>query len=54
MTVAAKAITRAYYGQSAKHAYYSGCSTGGAEAMEEVEYFPDDYDGVHAGSPGME
>ena len=53
MTVAAKAITRAYYGQSAKHAYYSGCSTGGAEAMEEVEYFPDDYDGVHAGSPGM-
>jgi feruloyl esterase len=53
MTVAAKAIVQAYYGHHASHAYYTGCSTGGAEAMEEVEYYPDDYDGVHAGSPGM-
>lgn len=53
MTVAAKAITRAYYGQAPARSYYSGCSTGGAEAMEEAEFFPDDYDGVHAGSPGM-
>jgi feruloyl esterase len=53
MTVAAKAITRRFYGHAASHAYYSGCSTGGAEAMEEVEFYPDDYDGVHAGSPGM-
>lgn len=53
MTVAAKAITKRYYGHAASRAYYSGCSTGGAEAMEEVEYFPNDYDGVHAGSPGM-
>jgi feruloyl esterase len=53
MTVAAKAITKRYYGHAASRAYYSGCSTGGAEAMEEVEYYPDDYDGVHAGSPGM-
>jgi feruloyl esterase len=53
MTVAAKAIVQSYYGHGAAHAYYSGCSTGGAEAMEEVEYYPEDYDGVHAGSPGM-
>lgn len=53
MTVAAKAITRAYYGQAPARSYYSGCSTGGAEAMEEAEFFPEDYDGVHAGSPGM-
>jgi feruloyl esterase len=53
MTVAAKAITQRFYGHAATRAYYSGCSTGGAEAMEEVEYYPDDYDGVHAGSPGM-
>jgi feruloyl esterase len=53
MTVAAKAITKRFYGHAASRAYYSGCSTGGAEAMEEVEYYPDDYDGVHAGSPGM-
>jgi feruloyl esterase len=53
MTVAAKAITRAYYGHAPARSYYSGCSTGGAEAMEEAEFFPEDYDGVHAGSPGM-
>ncbi|CAM2154460.1 feruloyl esterase [Pararobbsia alpina] len=54
MTVAAKSITTRFYGHAASRAYYSGCSTGGAEAMEEVEYYPDDYDGVHAGSPGMD
>ncbi|MGH8780276.1 tannase/feruloyl esterase family alpha/beta hydrolase [Paraburkholderia sp.] len=53
MTLAAKDIIRTYYGHDVGHSYYEGCSTGGAEAMEEVEYYPNDYDGVHAGSPGM-
>ena len=53
MTVAAKAIIQTYYRQGVQHAYYEGCSTGGAEGMEEAEYFPADYDGIHAGSPGM-
>src|SRR6202044_2204698 len=43
MTVAAKGIIRAYYGRNAQHSYFSGC--GGVEAMQEVENFPDDYDG---------
>jgi hypothetical protein len=51
MTVAAKEIVRAYYGQSARYAYLDTC--GGVEAMTEVEYFPDDYDGVSARSPGV-
>jgi len=54
MTVSARAILRAFYGQDAAYAYYEGCSTGGAEAMEEAEFYPDDYDGIHAGSPGMD
>ncbi|MBB6250626.1 tannase/feruloyl esterase family alpha/beta hydrolase [Nitrospirillum iridis] len=53
MTVAAKAIIRARYGTGATRAYFEGCSTGGAQAMAEAEYFPDDYDGIHAGAPGM-
>ncbi|WP_044563078.1 tannase/feruloyl esterase family alpha/beta hydrolase [Azospirillum sp. B4] len=53
MTVAAKAIIRARYGTAASHAYFEGCSTGGAQAMAEAEYFPGDYDGIHAGAPGM-
>ena len=54
MTDAAKAMVEQFYGKAASHAYYDGCSTGGAEAMEEAEFFPEDYDGIHAGSPGMD
>jgi feruloyl esterase len=53
VTEPAKAIVRAYYGAPASHAYFAGCSTGGAQAMEEAEFFPGDYDGVVAGAPGM-
>ncbi|MDG3442779.1 tannase/feruloyl esterase family alpha/beta hydrolase [Nitrospirillum amazonense] len=53
MTVAAKAIVAARYGTPAAKAYFEGCSTGGAQAMTEAEYFPGDYDGIHAGAPGM-
>lgn len=49
-----KAIVAAYYGGPARFAYFAGCSTGGAQAMEEAEYYPDDYDGVVAGAPGMD
>lgn len=53
VTAPAKAITAAYYGQSSRFAYFVGCSTGGAQAMEEAEYYPGDYDGIVAGAPGM-
>lgn len=51
MTVAAKAIVAGYYGTSAKYSYWNGCSTGGRQAMAEVQRFPADYDGVIAGDP---
>src|SRR5277367_1871045 len=52
MTVAAKAIVRAYYGQSPKLSYFTGCSAGGRQALMEAQRFPEDYDGIVAGSPG--
>jgi len=33
MTVAAKAITKVYYGSPLKFAYWNGCSTGGRQAL---------------------
>jgi len=54
MADSAKAILRAFYKRQAEYAYYDGCSTGGAEAMEEAEFYPEDFDGIHAGSPGMD
>lgn len=51
MTTAGKAITTAYYPQPAHHAYFSGCSTGGQQALMESQRYPDDYDGILAGAP---
>jgi hypothetical protein len=48
---ASKAIIEAYYGKPAAHAYFSGCSNGGREALMEAQRFPRDYDGIVAGAP---
>jgi feruloyl esterase len=49
--VKSKQIIHAFYGQEAKHSYFSGCSNGGKQAMMEIQRFPDDYDGVIVGAP---
>ena len=51
MTLQAKAVVAAYYGAPAKHAYFTGCSDGGREALMEAQRFPADYDGILAGAP---
>jgi feruloyl esterase len=50
--VAAKAVAKAYYGTDPTHSYFSGCSTGGYQALSEVQRYPRDFDGVIAGDPG--
>jgi feruloyl esterase len=50
MTLKAKQIINAFYDQSAKYSYFKGCSTGGRMAMMEAQRYPDDYDGIIAGS----
>ena len=52
MTESAKQIIRQYSGAFPKHSYFMGCSTGGHQALSEVQRFPADYDGVVAGDPG--
>jgi feruloyl esterase len=51
MTLTAKNIIAAFYGEGPQHSYFNGCSTGGRQAMAEMQRFPDDYDGVIAGDP---
>ena len=54
MTVAAKAIAASYYGRSPKLSYWTGCSAGGRTALMEAQRYPADYDGIVAGSPGLD
>jgi feruloyl esterase len=51
VTVVAKEIIEMHYGDAPNYSYFSGCSNGGREAMWEVTNYPDDYDGVLAGTP---
>jgi feruloyl esterase len=51
MTVDSKLIVQAFYGTSAKLAYWNGCSTGGKQGLTEAQRYPTDYDGIIAGAP---
>ena len=49
----AKRIIAQHYGALPDHSYFSGCSTGGREAMLMTQRYPLQFDGVVAGAPAM-
>ena len=51
MTVVAKQYVTAYYGKAPQYSYFSGGSTGGQQALQEAQRYPDDYDGIAAAVP---
>jgi feruloyl esterase len=53
MTVKSKAIIAAYYGDAPKLSYWNGCSAGGRAALKEAQRYPEDFNGIVAGSPGI-
>ncbi|MES2533850.1 MAG: tannase/feruloyl esterase family alpha/beta hydrolase [Pseudomonadota bacterium] len=53
VTRVGKLLTRAYYGQPERHAYFQGCSEGGREALLMSQRYPDHYDGIIAGDPTL-
>ena len=46
-----KRITDAYYGKAPSRSYFVGCSSGGWQALTEIQKYPADFDGVVAGAP---
>ena len=50
MTISAKDIIKTFYGSSPAHSYFTGCSTGGGQAMFEAQRYPKDYDGIVVGA----
>ncbi|KAF2089281.1 tannase and feruloyl esterase [Saccharata proteae CBS 121410] len=51
--VMGKEISKKFYGSDHKKSYYLGCSTGGRQGFKSVQEFPEDFDGVVAGAPGV-
>jgi Tannase and feruloyl esterase len=51
MTVNAKAVIKAYYGDGPRHSYFASCSNGGRQALMTAQRYPEDYDGIISGAP---
>jgi feruloyl esterase len=50
---AAKLLVHNYYGANPSKSYYDGCSQGGRQALTIAQRFPNDFDGIIAGSPAL-
>jgi feruloyl esterase len=51
---AAKLLIGDYYGLPARRRYFVGCSNGGRQALMAAQRYPDDWDGILAGSPALQ
>ena len=50
MTVRAKSIAAAFYGDGPQLSYWNGCAAAGREGLMEAQRFPADYDGIAVGA----
>ncbi|KAJ4399482.1 hypothetical protein N0V91_009408 [Didymella pomorum] len=51
---AGKSLTKKLYGKTHSKSYYLGCSLGGRQGIKSAEKFPNDFDGIVAGAPGVD
>ena len=49
-----KQIIQAFYDTGPQYSYFTGCSTGGAEALSELQRYPNDFDGIVGGAPASQ
>jgi feruloyl esterase len=51
---AGKTLTKAFYEMPHTKSYYLGCSLGGRQGIDNADKFPEDFDGIVAGAPGVD
>jgi Tannase and feruloyl esterase len=49
-----KVMIQAFYGVEQKKSYFNGCSNGGRMALMEAWRYPNDFDGIISGAPGLD
>ena len=54
VTEKAKSLTESFYENPIDYAYFVGCSEGGREGLMFSQRYPDYFDGIVAGNPGMD
>ena len=52
--VTAKALITDYFGRDISRSYFTGCSRGGGHGFMEAQRYPEDFDGIVAGSPAYD
>ncbi len=52
--IAAKAILQRFFGLRPVYSYFEGCSEGGREGLMLSQRYPDLFDGIVSGNPGMD
>jgi feruloyl esterase len=53
MTLAAKALIKAYYGKPPQYSYWNSCHNGGNQGLNEAQRYAGDYDGIVACDPAF-
>ncbi|EGE00610.1 feruloyl esterase [Trichophyton tonsurans CBS 112818] len=49
-----KEVAAQYYNRPHRKSYYIGCSLGGRQGFQSAVKFPEDFDGIVAGAPGLD
>jgi len=53
LAVTGKALTQAFFETAPERSFWNGCSAGGRQGLKAAQMYPDDFDGIVAGAPGL-
>jgi len=53
MVEKSRAVINSYYARAATLSYWNGCSTGGRQGLEDIQRYPNDFDGAITGAPAL-